>query len=108
LFENRVLRRMFGRRWGQKAEGWRKLHNEELHKLYASPKYYQSVQIKETEMGGPRSTHGRDEKMHITFWLENLNGRKHLEDLNVDGKIILEWILGKQGVRCGLDSCASG
>jgi hypothetical protein len=27
--------------------------------------------------------------------LENLKGRDHLEDLGVDGKIILEWILGK-------------
>jgi hypothetical protein len=30
---NRVLRRIFGPKTG----GWRKLHNEELHKLYSSP-----------------------------------------------------------------------
>jgi hypothetical protein len=29
--------------------------------------------------------------------LENLKGRGHLEDLGVDGKIIYEWILEKQG-----------
>lgn len=28
---------------------------------------------------------------HIIFWLENLNGRGQLEDLNVDWKIILKW-----------------
>jgi hypothetical protein len=33
--------------------------------------------------------------MHKLFWLENLMGRDHLEDLGVDGKIILEWILRK-------------
>jgi len=33
--------------------------------------------------------------MHIIFWLENLKGKDHLEDLSVDVKIILEWILGK-------------
>jgi hypothetical protein len=33
--------------------------------------------------------------MHPTFSLENLNGRDHSEDLGVDGRIILEWILGK-------------
>jgi hypothetical protein len=33
--------------------------------------------------------------MHTVFWLENLKGRDHLEDLGVDGDIILEWILGK-------------
>jgi hypothetical protein len=33
--------------------------------------------------------------MYAVFWLENLKGRDHSEDLGVDGKIILEWILGK-------------
>jgi hypothetical protein len=37
LFENRVLRRIFGpKRYGVTG-GWRKLHNEELHNLYPSP-----------------------------------------------------------------------
>jgi len=35
--------------------------------------------------------------MHKMFWFENLNGRDHVEDLGVDGSIILEWILGKYG-----------
>jgi hypothetical protein len=30
------------------------------------------------------------------FWLENLKGRDHLEDLSINGKIKLEWILEKQ------------
>jgi hypothetical protein len=29
------------------------------------------------------------------FWMENLKGRGHSEDLGIDGKIKLEWILGK-------------
>jgi hypothetical protein len=33
--------------------------------------------------------------MHTRFWLKNLKGRDCLEDLGVDRKIILEWILGK-------------
>jgi hypothetical protein len=32
--------------------------------------------------------------MHIKFWSENLKGNDHSEDLAVDGRIILEWILG--------------
>jgi hypothetical protein len=34
--------------------------------------------------------------MHTDFWLNNLKGRDHSEDLGVDEKIILEWILGKR------------
>jgi hypothetical protein len=36
-------------------------------------------------------------KMPKIFCLENLKGRDHWKDLCVDGRIILEWILGKQG-----------
>jgi hypothetical protein len=37
VFENRVLRRIFGPKRDEVTEGWRKLHNEELHDLYSSP-----------------------------------------------------------------------
>jgi hypothetical protein len=37
MFENRVLRRIFGPKRVEVAEGWRRLHSEELHNLYASP-----------------------------------------------------------------------
>jgi hypothetical protein len=33
------------------------------------------------------------------FWLKNLKGRDHSEDLDVDRKIILEWILEIYVVR---------
>jgi hypothetical protein len=36
VFENRVLRRIFGPRRDEVMGGWRKLHNEELHDLYSS------------------------------------------------------------------------
>jgi hypothetical protein len=37
VFENRVLRRIFGPKRDGATRGWRKLHNEELHNLYYSP-----------------------------------------------------------------------
>jgi hypothetical protein len=36
--------------------------------------------------------------MHRIFWLENLKGADHSEDLGVDGKVTLQWILQKE---CG-------
>jgi hypothetical protein len=36
-FENRVLRRTYGHKREELMGGWRRLHNEELHNLHASP-----------------------------------------------------------------------
>jgi hypothetical protein len=38
VFENRVLRRIFGPEREEVVGGWRRLYNEELRNLYASPK----------------------------------------------------------------------
>jgi hypothetical protein len=37
VFENRVLRRIFGPKRDEVTGGWRKLYNEELHNFYSSP-----------------------------------------------------------------------
>jgi hypothetical protein len=37
VFENRVLKRMFGPKRDEVKGGWRELHNEELHDLYSLP-----------------------------------------------------------------------
>jgi hypothetical protein len=37
VFENKVLRRICRPKGEEVAGGWRRLHNEELHKLYTSP-----------------------------------------------------------------------
>jgi hypothetical protein len=37
VFENRVLRRIFGHKWDEVTSEWRKLLNEELNDLYSSP-----------------------------------------------------------------------
>jgi hypothetical protein len=37
LFQNRVLRRIFGPKRDEVTGGRRKLHNEELHNFYSSP-----------------------------------------------------------------------
>jgi hypothetical protein len=49
VFENRVLRRIFGRKRDEVTGEWRKLHSEELHDLYSSPDIIR--QIKPRRMG---------------------------------------------------------
>jgi hypothetical protein len=37
VFENKVLRRIFGRRRDEVTGEWRRLHNEERYAVYSSP-----------------------------------------------------------------------
>jgi hypothetical protein len=43
VFENRVLRRIFGPKRIEVTRVWRKLHNEEFHNLYSSPTIVQVI-----------------------------------------------------------------
>jgi hypothetical protein len=44
VFENRVLRRIFGPKGDEVMRDWKKLHNEELHNLYSSPNIIRMIQ----------------------------------------------------------------
>jgi hypothetical protein len=46
VFENRVLRRIFGSKRDELTGGWRKLHNEELHNLYSSPSVIRIIKLR--------------------------------------------------------------
>jgi len=41
--ENRILRRIFGSKRKEEAEGWGKFHNGELHNLYSSPNIIRAI-----------------------------------------------------------------
>jgi hypothetical protein len=46
--------------------------------------------------------------MRTKFWSENLKERDRLENIGVDGRIMLKRILNKLGGGCGLHSSGSG
>jgi hypothetical protein len=52
VFENRVLRRIFGPKRDEVTGGWRKLHNEELHNLYASPSIIKMIKSRRMRWAG--------------------------------------------------------
>jgi hypothetical protein len=63
LFEKRMLR-SFGSKRGKVVEGWRKLHNEELHNLYSLPSIIRMIKQRRmgwaghvARMGGKRSAY---------------------------------------------------
>ena len=43
VFENRVLRRIYGPKRDEVTGEWRKLHNEELNDLYCSPNIMRAI-----------------------------------------------------------------
>jgi hypothetical protein len=62
VFKNRVLRRIFGPKREEVARGWRRLHNEELHNLYASPNITQMMESRRTRWEGHAAHLERREK----------------------------------------------
>jgi hypothetical protein len=61
VFENKVLRRIFGPKMEEEVGGWKRLHHEELHKLYSSPNIIRAIKSSRL-IWGACSTHGSDEK----------------------------------------------
>jgi hypothetical protein len=52
VFENRVLRRIFGPKTDEVIEGWRKKHDEELHNLYSSPSIIRMINSRRMRWAG--------------------------------------------------------
>jgi hypothetical protein len=56
VFENSLLRRIFELKGDEMAGGWRRLHNEDLHNLYASRNIIRVIKKRKT---GRKRPHGR-------------------------------------------------
>jgi hypothetical protein len=52
VFENKVLRRIFGPRRDEVTGDWRKLHNEEINVLYSSPNIVRVIKSRRMRWAG--------------------------------------------------------
>jgi hypothetical protein len=67
VFENRVLRRIFGPNRDEMTGEWRKLHNEELHNLYSSPDNIRQVKSRRMRWAGHVARMGEESKVYMVL-----------------------------------------
>jgi hypothetical protein len=82
VFENRVLRGIFGPKRDEVTGEWRKLHNGEVHSLYSLPDIIRQVKSRRMRWAGhvARMEEGRN-----VFYWEGRKERDHLKDRGIDG-----------------------
>ena len=64
MFENRVLRRVFGPKREEVTGKWRKLHNEEFSDLYSLPNIVRVVKSRRMRWAGHRTRMGEGRGVH--------------------------------------------
>jgi hypothetical protein len=79
VFENRVLRRIFGPKREEVESGWRRLHNEGHNNLYASPNTIRVIKSRRMGVTGHIARMDVDEKctqnlfgMPRRWWDDNI------------------------------------
>jgi hypothetical protein len=77
MFEDGVLRRLFGPKRNQVTGEWRKLLNEELNYFYPSPSIVRVIKSRRMRWAGRVPRMGRGDT-YTGFWWGNLRERDHL------------------------------
>jgi hypothetical protein len=72
VFENRVLRRVFGPKRDEVKGEWRNLHSEELNDLYSLPKIVRVIKSRRMRWAGHVARMGEDRGVHrvLVGWPE--------------------------------------
>jgi hypothetical protein len=103
VFENRVLREIFGPKMDGVTRGWRKLHNKELHNLYSSPSIIRVIKLRRMRWAGHVERMGKKRNVYKLLvgkpegkrplgrprrkWMDNIK-----TDLLEIGMIVVDWI----------------
>jgi hypothetical protein len=107
VFENRVIRKIFGPKMDEVTGDWRKLHNEEFHILYSSPNSIRQIKSRRMRWAGHVTRMGEERNVYRVL-MEKPEGKKPL------GRPRLRWEDGiridfrETGGECRLDPTGSG
>ena len=88
VFENMVLRRIFGPRREEVRGEWRRLHNEELNDLYCSHNIVRVIKSRRMRWAGHVARMGEERGVYRVL-VGKPEERRPLGDLGVEGWIIL-------------------
>jgi len=89
VFENRVVWKIMAPKKEEVTGEWKRLRNGSLWSVLRT-KYYSGDQNNKNEMDEARGTYGGE--VYTGFWWGDLMERDHLEDLSLQGKIMLRQI----------------
>jgi hypothetical protein len=88
-----VLKRIFGAKREEVAGGWRRLHNEELHNMYASPNIIRKDKSRMVRWAR-HVARTRAMRNSYKIFVGKSEGKSPLGRPRRGWKIILKWILG--------------
>jgi hypothetical protein len=77
VFENRVLKRIFGPKRDEVTGEWRKLHSEELDNLYSSPYIIRQIKSRRMRLAGHVACMGEERKVYKVLVVK-LEGKRSL------------------------------
>ena len=86
-----MLRKTFGPKRQEITAEWKRIHNEELYNLYSSPNSIRVIKSKTIRWARHVARMGETKRAYKVWW-RDLREADHLEELGVDGRVILEWI----------------
>jgi hypothetical protein len=91
VFENRVLRRIFGPKRDEVTGEWRRLDNKELYAVYSSPDIIRMIKLRRLRWAG-HVAHVRERRGAYIILVGDMREGDHLEDPGLEGRIMLKWI----------------
>jgi hypothetical protein len=108
VFENRVLRRIFGPKRDEVAGEWRKLHSGELHNLYSSPDIIRQIKSRRMRWAEHVARMGEGRNVYRIL-MGKPKGKSPLESQRRRWEYKFKMDLKEIGRRgCGVDSPGSG